>query len=198
MRRLFMSATITIMTLALWNCSGSTKGPNLTPEPTKSTFKSLPDWFNEKPEKDGYYYAATSATSRDFQTALDKAELSARKKIGETLESEVSGLTTRAIKETGLGADSEYIDQFKNTQELILSITIKGAHVAKQEIQEVKSDEGDIYRAYVLMEYDSGLQQKQLLASIKADQLLYEKLQATELLDEMEAKVEAYRKRKAQ
>ncbi len=63
---------------------------------------------------------------------------------------------------------------------------------------EEKSDKGDIYRAYVLMEYDSGLQQKALLNAIKADQLLYEKLQATELLDEMEAKVEAYRKRKGQ
>ena len=48
------------------------------------------------------------------------------------------------------------------------------------------------------MEYDSGLQQKALLNAIKADQLLYEKLQATELLEEMEAKVEAYRQRKGQ
>ena len=63
---------------------------------------------------------------------------------------------------------------------------------------EEKSDKGDIYRAYVLMEYDSGLQQKALLNAIKADQLLYEKLQATELLEEMEAKVEAYRQRKGQ
>ena len=46
---------------------------------------------------------------------------------------------------------------------------------------EEKSDKGYIYRAYVLMEYDSGLQQKALLNAIKADQLLYEKLQATEL-----------------
>ena len=133
-----------------------------------------------------------------FKQAIDKAERAARKKIGETLEAEVSGVTNRVIQETGLGAGSEYIDQFKNTQELILSTTIKGAQNIKQELMEEKSDKGDIYRAYILMEYDSGLQQKALLNAIKADKLLYEKLQATQLLDEMETKVEAYRKRKGQ
>ena len=198
MRKYFTYTMLTFMLVALWNCGGVAKGPNLTPEPSRKTFKAVPDWFNNKPQKEGYYYVATSATSQDFQTAIDKAELAARKKIGETLEAEVSGVTNRAIQETGLGAGSEYIDQFKNTQELILSTTIKGAQNIKQELQEEKSDKGDIYRAYVLMEYDSGLQQKALLNAIKADQLLYEKLQATELLEEMEAKVEAYRQRKGQ
>ena len=197
MKKVFTYTMLTFMMVALWNC-GASKGPDLTPEPTRKTFKTVPDWFNNKPQKEGYYYVATSATSRDFQTAIDKAELAARKKIGETLESEVSGVTSRAIQETGLGAGSKYMDDFKNTQELILRTSLRGAQNINQEIQEEQSDEGDIYRAYVLMEYDSGLQQKALLNAIKADQLLYEKLQATELLEEMEAKVEAYRQRKGQ
>ncbi len=185
------------MSLSLWNCTGRT-GPNLNPEPDRSTFKKTPDWFNVKPKKDGYIYTTSVATSRDYQTSISKATVDARKQLAETLDSEVKGVTDRVIEETGLGADSEFTDNFTNTAEIIVARTIQGAEVTNQETVEVKSDEGDIFRSYILLEYDHGYQQKQLLDAIKADKVLHDQLRASELLDEMEEKVEAYRKRKAQ
>ena len=46
-----------------------------------------------------------------------------------------------------------------------------------------------------MVEYDEGAAQKRLLEKIKADEQLYNALRATELFEEMEDKVEAYRQR---
>ena len=50
----------------------------------------------------------------------------------------------------------------------------------------------------VLIEWDAGAANKKLLAKIKADEALYTAMRTTELFDEMEEKVEAYRNRKSQ
>ena len=70
------------------------------------------------------------------------------------------------------------------------------AQLAKVIKQETADAPGNIFRSWVLSEYDQGYQQKKLLTAIKADKVLAEKLRASELLEEMEEKVEAYRKRK--
>jgi len=197
MKNIIIYTATILMSLSLWNCTGRT-GPNLNPEPDRNTFKKTPAWFNVKPKKDGYIYTTSVATSRDYQTSISKATVDARKQLAETLDSEVKGVTDRVIEETGLGADSEFTDNFTNTAEIIVESTIQGAEVINQETVEVKSDEGDIFRSWILLEYDQGYQQKRLLDAIKADKVLYDKLRATELLGEMEEKVEAYRKRKAQ
>ena len=54
----------------------------------------------------------------------------------------------------------------------------------------------EIYRTFVLVELDENAAQDKLLAQIKADQQLYDAIKASELIDEMEQKVEAYRQRK--
>ena len=54
----------------------------------------------------------------------------------------------------------------------------------------------EIYRTFVLIELDENAAQDKLLAQIKADQQLYDAIKASELIDEMEQKVEAYRQRK--
>ena len=59
-------------------------------------------------------------------------------------------------------------------------------------------ESGNIYRAYILIEWDAGAANKKLLAKIKADEALYTAMRGTELFDEMEEKVEAYRNRKSQ
>ena len=52
-----------------------------------------------------------------------------------------------------------------------------------------------IYNVYVLVEFNTNAAQEKLLAQIKADQQLYDAIKASELVDEMEQKVEAYRQR---
>ena len=66
----------------------------------------------------------------------------------------------------------------------------------KENFKKKKTDDGSrIYRSYVLVEFDEGAAQKRLLAKIKADEQLYNAMRATELFEEMEDEVEAYRQR---
>ena len=66
----------------------------------------------------------------------------------------------------------------------------------KKQVSQEKTEGGRIYRAYVLIEWDQNAANARLLEQIKQDQQLYDTIRATELFDEMEAKVNAYRERK--
>ena len=190
-----MSAVYTVVLLSLVGCS-STKGPDLTPEANRKTISNMPEWMMNTPVKDGFKYHSATEVSQDMQLAIDKAELKAANKLAGQMDSEMNGLVERAQEETGLGANSHIIDQFKQTQEQIISKSLKDYRLAKKQVQEEKTDTGYIYRAYVLIEYDEGASQKRLLAQMKADEQVYNAMRATELFDEMERKVEAYRNRK--
>ncbi len=176
------------------NC-GSGKGPDLSPEASRKTLSNLPQWFVDTPTKEGFRYETSTATSQDIQMAINKASLDASNKLAGQVKSEMNGLIKRAQEETGLGEESSVIDQFSQTQEQVIATTLQDWKVSKKEIQEEKSDTGRIYRAYVLVEWDEGAAQKRLLAKIKADEQIYNAMRATELFEEMEAKVEKYRAR---
>ncbi len=140
------------------------------------------------PQKDGFVYAAGTERGDEIQNAVDEARLIAVGVLGQQLETEMNGVVARAQEEIN---DKGAIDNFKNTQESIYSVNVSDYKIAKQEIVNDKK----LYRAYVLIEYDMNAAQQKLLSKIKADQVLYEAMRATELFDEMEKKVEAYRKR---
>ena len=181
--------------LILTGC-GSKGGPDLSPEASRKTIKSAPDWMLNPPYKEGFVQHASTATSQDIQMALDKARTSAATTLAGLIESEWNGLIKRAQEETGLAENSKIIDHFSNTQEQVISNRLQDIRVARRKLQEEKTDDSRrIYRAYVLVEYDQGASQKRLLAKIKADEQLYNALRATELYEEMEDKVEAYRQR---
>ena len=188
--------TVMIMSALILIGCGSKGGPDLSPEASRKTIKSAPDWMLNPPYKEGFVQHASTATSQDIQMALDKARTSAATTLAGLIESEWNGLIKRAQEETGLAENSKIIDHFSNTQEQIISNRLQDIRVARRKLQEEKTDDSRrIYRAYVLVEYDQGAAQKRLLAKIKADEQLYNALRATELYEEMEDKVEAYRQR---
>ncbi len=184
-----------IYILFLVGCS-SKSGPDLTPDASRKTIKSAPDWYFDLPQKEGFVSNASSATSQDMQMSVDKARTAAASALAGMIESEWSGLVKRVQEESGMAENSKIIDSFSNVQEQITSTRLRDIRVSKREVVEEKTDNGRrIYRAYVLVEYDEGAAQKRLLAKIKADEQLYNAMRTTELYDEMEAKVDAYRQR---
>ena len=188
-------AILILLTLFLAGC-GTTKGPNLSPEPTRKVMKNIPDWYINTPRKDGFRYAGAAATSRDLQLAVNKATLDAANQLAGAMDSEMNALLKRAREETGISTDSDILDRFSQTQEQIISTALKDYNIVKKEILEEKSDSQNIYRAYILVEWDEGAAQKRLLDRIKADKEIYDAIRASELYEEMEQKVEAYRQRK--
>jgi hypothetical protein len=145
---------------------------------------------------DGYKYAAAEATSQSMQLAVDKARVSAVSNLSQMIKSEWNGYTKRVQEETGMGSESKLLDQFSSTQENVISNQLESVMVKEKDIQVENSDGTRIYRVFVLVEFDENAANEKLLAQIKADQQLYDAIKASELVDEMEQKVEEYRQRK--
>ena len=193
--RKYILFTLLTFGLLIIGC-GSKSGPDLSPEASRKTVKNLPDWYMNTPVKDGYQYSAAEATSQSMQLAVDKARVAAVSNLSQMIKSEWNGYTKRVQEETGMGSDSKLLDQFSTTQENVISNQLDNVRVKEKEIQVENSAGTRIYRAFVLVEFDENAAQAKLLAQIKADQQLYDAIKASELIDEMEQKVEAYRQRK--
>ena len=183
-----------ISTLILSGC-GSKGGPDLSPEASSKTVKNVPNWYLETPVVEGYLYATANGTSQSMQLAVDKARMAAVSNLSQMIKSEWSGYTKRVQEETGMGSDSKLLDQFSSTQENVISNQLEGVIVKEKDVQVENSDGTRIYRVFVLVEFDENAANEKLLAQIKADQQLYDAIRASELVDEMEQKVEAYRQR---
>ena len=194
MRNYFLFTLLTF-SLFIIGC-GSKSGPDLSPEASRKTVKNIPDWYLNTPVNDDYQYAAAEATSQSMQLAVDKARVAAVSNLSQMIKSEWNGYTKRVQEETGMGSDSKLLDQFSTTQENVISNQLENVIVKEKEIQVENSGGTRIYRTFVLVELDENAAQDKLLAQIKADQQLYDAIKASELIDEMEQKVEAYRQRK--
>ena len=187
--------SITVLGLLFIGC-GSRSGPDLSPEASRKTVKNLPDWYLKTPVKEGFKYQTAEATSQSMQLAVDKARVAAVSNLSQMIKSEWNGYTKRVQEEIGMGSDSKLLDQFSSTQENVISNQLEGVIVKEKDIQVENSSGTRIYRVFVLVEFDENAAQEKLLAQIKADQELYDAIKASELVDEMEQKVEEYRQRK--
>ena len=78
--------------------------------------------------------------------------------------------------------------QFKCLAQII-STSLNDYAIVKKEILEESSDSQDIFRAYILIQWDEGAAQKRLLAKIQSDEQIYTAIRATELYDEMEKRI---------
>ena len=186
--------SITIIGFLFIGC-GSKCGPDLSPEASSKTVKNIPDWYLDTPKTEGYLFAASNATSQSMQLAVDKARMQAVSELSQMMKSEWSGYTKRVQEEIGTGLDSELLDTFSQTQENTITNQLENVLVKEKDIQVMKSSGARIYNIYVLVEFNTNAAQEKLLAQIKADQQLYDAIRASELVDEMEQKVEAYRQR---
>ena len=184
-----------VISLLFIGC-GSKSGPDLSPEASRKTVKNLPDWYLNTPVKEGFKYQTAEATSQSMQLAVDKARVAAVSNLSQMIKSEWNGYTKRVQEETGMGSDSKLLDQFSSTQENVISNQLEGVIVKEKDIQVENSGGTRIYRVFVLVEFDENAAQEKLLAQIKSDQVLYDAIKASELMDEMEHKVEEYRQRK--
>ena len=149
----------------------------------------IPKWYLNPPSKIGYRYAQGTERGDEIQNAVDEATNLAVAELARTTETELSGNINRVQDEVN---DRTIVDKFTSAQNGVYSVALKDWRVAKKEIVE----DGGLYRAYVLVEWDEGAAQKRLMDQIKADQDLYEAMRPTELMEEMEQKVEEYRKRR--
>ena len=192
-KKIIFFITISLIGIVYFNCSGK-KNPDLSPEPSSKILKSVPNWYSNLPIRESFRYQVGTATSQDLQMAVDKAALGASNALAGELESQMNAQLKRMREEIGIDENSKISDQFSSVQEQIIARSLKDYSIIKKEIQEARSDGGDIYRAYVLIEWNEGAEQERLLNRIKENEAIHTMMRSTELYEEMEKKVEAYRK----
>ena len=190
-----VSLQIVLLVLFLFVGCGSKSGPDLSPEASSKTVKNVPDWYLDTPTNEGYLYAAANATSQSMQLGVDRARMAAVSELSQMMKSEWSGYTKRVQEEIGTDLDSKLLDTFSQTQENTITNQLENVLVKEKDIQVMVSSGTRIYNIYILVEFNENAANEKLLAQIKADQQLYDAIRASELVDEMEQKVEAYRQR---
>jgi hypothetical protein len=188
MKRMGFVTVLTIMVVVFAGCAGGKKMN--APSGAKMT---VPEWYVNPPKDDDRMISATTATSKDLQTAVDKAKQDARAEIARQLDLRMTGLSKRFVEETGLGEDAELLDMFTQVSKSVISDSLVGSRVAKQQLDQ----EGAIYRAYVMMEMPIGEANARLIGKIKAQERLYTRFRASQTYDELDEEVKKYEEWKA-
>jgi hypothetical protein len=159
---------------------------------TSADTGNIPAWYTHVPQDSNYVYAANTATSQDMQLAYDKATTGARAEIGRQVELKVSGLQKRFEEETGVGQDAQLMQQFTQATKTVVSTTVSGTRIKDKSY--VK--DGDIYRAYVLVEYPLGAANAALLQAIKQNELMYTRFRASQAYKDLDQEAKKFEDQK--
>lgn len=169
-------------------CGGGSKALQETSE------GEVPEWFTNVPQDPNYLFAVNTATSRDLGLAMDKAITGARAEIARQMEVRVSGLQKRFDEEVGIGEDSQLMQMFTQATKTVVSQALNGSRTRYQ--KQVK--DGNLWRAYVMVEYPIGAANQALMEQIKKNQEMYTRFRASEAFQELEDEVEKYEQWKKQ
>lgn len=127
--------------------------------------------------------AEATETSRDYQLAIDKAKHDARLEMTQQLNTYIQALIKKFDEEVGRTEDSELLGLYSKTSKIVVDQSLVGSHLkGKPDVKE----EGEIYRATVVMEAPLGGARKRLLEQIKASDALYNRFKQSESFKELE------------
>jgi hypothetical protein len=191
MSRRLLIGSMALLLLVAAGC-GTKKGGSTSPKNVPKI--DAPDWYMDPPRDNDRVVGVATATSRDLQTALDKAKQDGRVDIARQLDLRVMGLSKRFVEETGLDADAELLGMWDQVSKTVVSDSIVGSRMAKQKLDR----QGGAYRAYVMMEMPIGEASARFLEKIRAEERLYTRFRASEAFDELDREVQAYEEWKRQ
>jgi hypothetical protein len=121
----FLNGGLLIALIAVIGCGGGSKA-------SKSEDK-LPKWINKPGLYEDAILAAGIGEGLSEQKAKSQAELSGRKKIAETIQSQIKSLTTNFIEEasttTEKGSESAAQEYFQEISQSLTNVTLNGAVV---------------------------------------------------------------------
>ncbi len=179
-RRILLAACLSL--LAVFSC-GSHKKPAATVPKIDA-----PDWYTHPERDNDRLIGVATATSRDLQTAVDKAKQDSRVDIARQLDVRVAGLSKRFVEDTGLDADAELLGMFTQVSKTVVSDSLNGTRLTKQKLDR----EGGTYRAYVEMEMPIGEANARFLDKIRSQERLHTRVRASEAFQELDREVDAY------
>ncbi len=185
MHKLALVFSAALLTLLFIACGGN-KALQKTSE------GDIPDWYLNKPEDPNFLFEPATATSQDMQLAVDKAVQGGRAGIGRQVEVKMTGLQKRFQEETGIGEDAQLLDQFTQASKTVVSTSLSGS---KEKYKKIVKD-GNLWRAYVLVEYPLGAAQQALKEQIKKNEQMYTKFRASQSYKELDEAADKYEQSK--
>lgn len=178
---------ITVSSIALvTGCSSSQ--PAQQPSAKQVNLNDIPQWYNENPSNNDYFFATSTERSEDLQTATNKAAAGARAEIARMAENHVNTQQKKFTEEVGSTNDSKLEQLFAETSTIIASQSLVGSTIDKKYI----TREGNGFRSYVLVKYPVGKVNAELLTKLKSQEYANTRLRATKSFDELEQNVEKY------
>ena len=147
-----------------------------------------PEWFTAKPEKgDDALYGISSEYSKDFQFAVDKAMLSAKRELASNFSSHIEammGVCGSVIVE----ADQSTIQEINRTTKLVVGrVNLIGVQRTGYKVVHEK----DGYRAFVKLRYAADQSNKLLVSEIRKNRKLNAKLESSKAFRDLEQSIDA-------
>jgi hypothetical protein len=131
-----------------------------------------------------------TGTSRDYQLAIDKAKQDARVELAQELNAYVEGLIKKFDEEVGLTEDSELLGLYAKTSKIVVDQSVVGSHITKKDVNQ----EGELYKAYIVMEAPLGQAREKLLEEIRASEPLYQRFLNSASFKELEEEIRKEKK----
>lgn len=147
-----------------------------------------PGWYTDPARDNDRLIGVATATSRDLQTAVDKAKQDGRVDIARQLDVRVAGLSKRFIEDTGLDEDAELLGMFTQVSKTVVSDSLSGTRLTKQKLNR----ESGTYRAYVEMEMPIGEANARFMEKIRSHERLHTRVRASDAFQELDREVQAY------
>ncbi|MEW6686095.1 MAG: hypothetical protein AB1393_07820 [Candidatus Edwardsbacteria bacterium] len=178
---------LAVLTTALIGCGGPKTMQGTTPG-------EIPIWYENPPKDPNFLYAPNSQVSQDMQLAMDKATTDGRREIAAQQEVRVQALQKKFDEETGFGKDAELLQQFTQVTKTVVSTVLNGCRMINSKVVR----DGEMWRAYVLMEYPVGAANQAFVQQLKANEKLYTRFRSTQAFKELEEEVAKYEEFKKQ
>ena len=166
---------ITFTLLYIFSCAGTVKAPK---------------WYNNPPKKKGYIYAVGTEISDRRQSAISQARDEAAADLAAKIQTEVERQNERVLEEV---ADKTVVNVWTSAQKTLVAQTLQNYNEVKSE---VKQPNRKSFEAFVLLELNLTAAQDRMLDDLEKDAKIMAKLRKSDLIQEMEKDIEAYRKRR--
>lgn len=151
----------------------------------------IPSWFTNPPEDHNYIFVPRVASSRDLQTAINRATTDARTEIGRVMEVRMESMQENFTEEAGVDEDATFRQMFEEVSRTVVATSMNDSRVRETK----REREGNIWRAYILMEYPIDAANQQFVNQMKEREEMYTRFRQSQSFRELERAVEDYERR---
>ena len=158
----------------------------------EQTVSKAPAWFTQPPVDSNAIYQTATMISTSMQASKDNAIFRARKELARQLGARVSEKIKEFVTESGNDVDAQVSGIINSASFTVTNDqNVAGYTLEKSEFVA----EGDKYRAYVLIRYPVGENNKVIAAQIKKNALLENKVKASKAWEDLKNEIEKAKKK---